>query len=403
MHNTIMAAPRLAYLFNKVIEKNASLEEKEELQALLLDTENEIAFKALVEDAFSKVREEVKMNDDSARQILEVIKSIEPEVEEGQAKVVSIKIRKRKWAAIAAAAIVVVAVSWFVKLQNPEEKKVLSFSENEKHNVAAPIRSQAVLTLSSGKTILLDSLAEGELIAEGGVMMAKSADGRIVYTGLDQKEAFNTIALPRGSRPLQLVLSDGTVTWLNAASTITYPTTFTGQERQVKIEGEVYFEVAHNKNKPFIVQTSISRVQVLGTHFNIKAYADEPSTDVTLIEGSVRVEKIGQENAAVLLQPGQQAVVAESIQLLKEADLEAAVAWKNGYFSLKGADLYSIMRQVARWYDVEVLYEGKFSDQKFVGVLSRDISLNDLLKSLEEYDIEGQLENRKLTLHMKNN
>ncbi|MGN6493201.1 MAG: FecR family protein [Agriterribacter sp.] len=400
MPSIIMADPRLSYLFNKVIEKTASSEEKEELQALLLDPENENAFKALVEEAFVQVRQEVKMNDNSAAEILEVIGSMDHAANE--AKVVAMKTRKRKWAAVAAAAIIIVAAAWFLKLQIPVEKKSFSYTDNEKHNVAAPARSQAVLTLSSGKTILLDSLAEGDVVTDGAVKMAKGGDGRIVYTGLDQKEAFNTIALPRGSRPLQLVLSDGTVTWLNAASAITYPTNFTGQERQVKIEGEAYFEVAHDKNKPFIVQTGVSRVQVLGTHFNVKAYADESSTDVTLIEGSVRVERAGQENAAVLLQPGQQALVGESIQLVKEADLKAAVAWKNGYFSLKGADLYSIMRQVARWYDVEVFYEGTFSDQKFVGALSRDISLNDLLKSLEEYGIEGRLENRQLTLHMKN-
>lgn len=400
MPTRIMADPRLSYLFDKVIEKRATSEEKEELQMLLLDPENEVTFKSLVEAAFSQVRQEVKMDENSAAQILEVIGNMEPKADEP--KIVSIKHNKRKWAMVAAAVIIFVAVSWFLKMQYPAEKDVPAFAAKEKQNIAAPIRSQAILTLSSGDMILLDSLAEGDVIADGGVKMAKGADGRIVYTGSDQKEAFNTVALPRGSRPLQLVLSDGTVAWLNAASSITYPTTFIGKERQVTIEGEAYFEVSRDERKPFTVQTGISRVTVLGTHFNIKAYADEPSTDVTLMEGSVRVERVGQEKAAVLLQPGQQALVAESIQLVKEADLKSAVAWKNGYFSLKGADLFSIMRQVSRWYDVEVVYEGKFSDQKFVGVLSRDISLNDVLKSLEEYDIKGRLENRQLKLYMNN-
>lgn len=399
MPSIIMADPRLSFLFNKVIEKSATSQEKEELQMLLLDPENEMAFKDLVEAAFSQVRQEVKMNEESVAEIKEVIGSIAPKT---GAEVFSVRSSKRRWAMLAAAVIVIVAVGWFLRLQYPGEENKISFAEKERQNIAAPIRSQAVLTLSSGKTILLDSLGEGDVIADGGVKMAKGADGRIVYMGGDQREVFNTIVLPRGSRPLQLVLSDGTVAWLNAASSITYPTVFIGKERQVSVEGEAYFEVAHDEKKPFVVQTGITRVQVLGTHFNIKAYADEPSTDVTLMEGSVRVEKAGQENAAVLLQPGQQAVVAESIQLVKEVDLKSTVAWKNGYFSLKGADLYSIMRQVARWYDVEVSYEGKFSDRKFVGALSRDISLNDVLKSLEEYDIKGRLENRQLKLYMNN-
>lgn len=393
-----MAALKLVDLFNKVLEKKASAEEKAALKILLLDPENEELFKALLDNALVTVKDEMQMEEAAASQILEVIRSLD---DRSAAKIVPVSGKRFGWAVAAAVAIIVIAAGWWLTFQDSAGKDTdpaIAFNEKD---IAAPVSSQAVLTLSSGEKILLDSVATGRVTADGGVHVTKGSDGRIVYSGNNQNIASNTISLPKGSRPLQLVLADGSRAWLNAASSITYPTSFTGPRRHVEVQGEAYFEVSHNKLQPFVVQCGITQVEVLGTHFNIKAYADEPSTDITLLEGSVKVIRKNEENAAVLLRPGQQAVVTDMIQLVNDADTESAIAWKNGYFSLKGADLHAIMRQISRWYDVEVIYEGKVSDRKFVGAISRDIRLSDLLQSLKEYGIEGRLEQQKLILQMK--
>ncbi|MFT3947613.1 MAG: FecR domain-containing protein [Agriterribacter sp.] len=394
-----MAESKLAYLFNKVLEKKASAEEKAALKTLLLDPENEEPFKALLDKALVLVKDEMQMEEAAASQILEVIRSLDNS--NTVAKVVPISGKRFGWAVAAAIAMIVIAAGWWLSSQHSAGKSADQTTAVRDNDIAAPVRSQAVLTLSSGEKILLDSVSAGKVTAEGGVEVTKASDGRIVYSGNNQNTVSNTISLPKGSRPLQLVLADGSRVWLNAASSITYPTSFTGQRRRVEIQGEAYFEVSHDKLKPFIVQCGITYVEVLGTHFNVKAYTDEPSTDITLLEGSVNVVRNNEENAAVLLHPGQQAVVTDMIQLVNNADTESAIAWKNGYFSLKGADLHAIMRQISRWYNVEVIYEGNVSDRKFVGVISRDIRLSDLLQSLKEYGIEGRLEQQKLILQMK--
>ncbi len=394
-----MAASHLAYLFKKVIAKKASAEEKSALQALLLDPENEDAFKALLDKAFIEAENDVKMDETSAAQILEIIRSLNKKT--SPAKVISLKHKRLRWVAAAAIAVIVTATGWWLASAYSIREQPNWAKATETRNITAPVNARATLTLSSGKKILLDNVGAGKLTAEEGVQIAKDAKGRIVYSGNNQIEVFNTLTLPRGSRPFQLVLADGSIAWLNAASSITYPTAFTGQNRRVEMEGEVYFEVAHDKLKPFIVQTGTTRVEVLGTHFNVKSFTDESSTDITLLEGSVRVERKDRENTEVLLQPGQQAIVSDGIRLVKDADIESAMAWKNGYFSLKGADLYSVMRQISRWYDIDVVYQGKITNRKFIGAISRDISLNDLLQSLKEYGIEGRLEQQKLLLQMK--
>lgn len=381
-----------------MLEKKASAEEKAALKTLLLDPENEVAFKALLDNALVSVKDEMQMEEAAASQILEVIRSLD---DSAAAKVVPISGKRSGWAVAAAVAMIVITAGWWLASRYSAGKEADPAIAAREKDIAAPVSSLAVLTLSSGEKILLDSVATGKVTADGGIQVTKGSDGRIVYSGNNQNIVSNTISLPKGSRPLQLVLADGSRVWLNAASSITYPTSFAGQPRHVEVQGEAYFEVSHDKLKPFVVQCGITHVEVLGTHFNVKAYTDEPSTDITLLEGSVKVVRKNEENAAVLLLPGQQAVVTDMIQLVNNADTESAIAWKNGYFSLKGADLHAIMRQISRWYNVEVIYEGKVSDRKFVGAISRDIRLSDLLQSLKEYGIEGRLEQQKLILQMK--
>ncbi|MEP7258201.1 MAG: FecR domain-containing protein [Flavitalea sp.] len=262
----------------------------------------------------------------------------------------------------------------------------------------APGYSGAILTLSNGEKLVLDSAQNGSLTTQGNTQVVKY-NGQLTYkneTSGETKILYNTMSTPRG-RQYQLVLSDGTQVWLNAGSSITYPTAFSGKERRVTMTGEAYFEVAKNAGMPFKVIAKNAEVSVLGTHFNINAYADEPIMQTTLIEGSVKVSK-GKESD--LLTPGQQAQLSEvgRIQIVREADVELALAWKNGFTSFKSADIKTIMRQVERWYDVSVNYEGSTPERTFTGDISRNANLSQLLRLLEVSKIHFNINGNKLTV-----
>jgi ferric-dicitrate binding protein FerR (iron transport regulator) len=199
---------------------------------------------------------------------------------------------------------------------------------------------------------------------------------------------------PKG-RQFSLVLSDGSKVWLNAASSITYPISFTGKERKVSVTGEAYFEIAHNAAIPFIVESGQNSVKVLGTHFNINAYDDESVVSVTLLEGSVDVRR---GTVSKVIKPGQQAQINddEQIKLANNIDVEHVVAWKNGRISFQGADIGTVMRQMSRWYDVEIEYNRKMNDL-FYADISRSTMLSDVLKALElTTDVHFKIEGRKV-------
>ncbi len=267
-----------------------------------------------------------------------------------------------------------------------------------------PGGNKAILTLADGKTIPLDQAAEENIAQQGNSRISKRAGGQLVYragvTGGNETVTYNTLATPRGGQ-YRLVLPDGSEVWLNALSSIKFPATFTGNERKVSITGEVYFEIAANERQPFQVSVANSntRIDVLGTHFNISAYADEPLIRTTLLQGKVKVSNEG----AVLLQPGQQAVLGSGagqhpVSLLKDADTEAAVAWMNGYFRFNQADIKTVMQQIARWYDVNVSYEGKIPERKFSGEISRASNLSEVLKGLSVSGINYRREGRNIII-----
>nr|WP_249207897.1 FecR domain-containing protein [Chitinophaga hostae] len=223
-------------------------------------------------------------------------------------------------------------------------------------------------------------------------------NGQVVYTNATaaQTDAYNVLTTPPGGQ-YQLVLPDGSKVWLNAASSLRFPAGFSGRERKVELKGEAYFEVAENVKMPFVVQTGDNTVQVLGTHFNLMAYQEEPSTNVTLLEGAVRVLH---KTDTALLKPGQQAILAANrrIETVKLADTEKIIAWKNGYFSLNGEGTAVVMRQLARWYNTEVEYAGKVPDLKFEGSIKRSYDLRDVLAILEESGIHFRVEGRKIVV-----
>lgn len=248
-----------------------------------------------------------------------------------------------------------------------------------------PGKNRATLTLDGEPAISLDEVKNGLLVQQGNITISKRADGHLVYRSIvNEKSAinpvFNKVVTPRGGQ-YQLVLADGTKVWLNAASSLRFPVAFSGKSRLVQLEGEAYFEVAKNSKMPFVVKTKQMNVDVLGTHFNVSAYADEDAVRTTLLEGSVRLTAAAKK---AMLKPGEQAVYSKDQNLqVMTANAEDAVAWKNGYFVFDNENIQSIMRKVSRWYDVSVVYKGNIDQKGFGGTVSRFNSVSSVLKSLE--------------------
>ena len=261
-------------------------------------------------------------------------------------------------------------------------------------NDVAPGGNRATLTLSDGTVVPLDSAASGAIARQGNTSVVKLGGGRISYNGRPgdaDGSLMNTLHTPRGGQ-YQLTLPDGTRVWLNAASSITYPVAFIGKDRTVQISGEAYLEVAANKDKPFIVKVEGgSAIEVLGTHFNVNSYSDENSVKTTLLEGSIKVT--AGPNAAVTLKPGQQAqLTMQHLSVDNSADTEKVLAWKNGLFDFDGASLQEVLRQLSRWYDVDVVYEKGVPNIQFEGEISRNIQLSDLLKVLARAEVKFRIE-----------
>ena len=269
-----------------------------------------------------------------------------------------------------------------------------------KPSVVTPGTDKAVLTLSNGSRILLDSAHQGSITGENGISITNLQGSNLAYG--EQKQGarpqavtYNTLTTPRGG-VYQLSLADGSRVWLNAASSITFPTTFIGAERRVTITGEAYFEVAAQAGKPFKVEANGSLTEVLGTSFNIMSYTDEDVLKTTLVNGSV---KVSSGTASVLLHPGQQAIRNQAGMIqVAPADMDEVLSWKNGLISFSGAPLPVVMRRIARWYDVELMYKGKMPEDNFNGIIDRKLPLKNVLKVMEIYGIKYKLDGNKLTL-----
>jgi transmembrane sensor len=307
-----------------------------------------------------------------------------------------------RWKVGVAAAIVLVAVSVWLVVSNGSKRPDTIPSQVAQKDINAPGVNRAMITLADGRRVFLDSVGSGELALQENIKLVKLSDGQIAYQSSNgeiiKELKYNTLSNPRGSKVIDIRLSDGSHVWLNSGSSITYPVAFVGGDRKVTIEGEAYFEVAHDKTKPFIVSRGDMTVQVLGTHFNVNAYNDEADIKVTLLEGSVRVVK---GNNAGMLKPGEQARINSDITVLKDVDVDGIMAWKEGIFLFDNTDLATIMRQISRWYDVTVVYEGKMPNTKFGGGVSKDQPLSKILETLERYGLHFELDRK--TLKVSNN
>jgi ferric-dicitrate binding protein FerR (iron transport regulator) len=310
-----------------------------------------------------------------------------------------------RWVKLTAAAAIFIALAagaYFYLA--PQPNYPVATSVKKVNDIGPPSGTKAVLTLADGSKIVLDSTGNGILAVQGNVKITKQGIGGISYMGTPAgKVSYNTLSVPRGSRPLNLTLSDGTRVWINVGSSLTYPTAFTGKERKVTMTGEAYFEVAHNSSMPFLVQHNDATVKVLGTHFNVNSYEDEFTERITLLEGSVRVS---QGTSSGLLKPGQQARINNDgnngIKIVNDVDVNEVMAWKDGKFMFdKNTDIYTIMRQVSRWYNVDVEYQGKIN-QRFWGSISKDVNVSQVLKILEAAGgIKFKVEENKIIVMSK--
>ncbi|OQP59917.1 hypothetical protein A3860_36000 [Niastella vici] len=305
------------------------------------------------------------------------------------------------WKTVAAAAAVAAVIgtgAWFLlKKDKPQQVAKVQPAERSTQSDIAPGGYKAQLVLSDGSTIELDS-AGNQQLAQQGNMQVMNTDGQLVYkkgATNESKTLYNTLKTARGQM-YPVKLSDGSAVWLNSSSSIRFPVAFNEQERRVEITGEAYFEIAHNDRQPFKVSVNGMTVQVVGTVFNINSYTDEGPIKTTLLRGAVKVK---QGNQQVMIKPGEQAEVGENnIKVNTGVNISKEVAWKNGLFFFKNENLKTIMRQISRWYDVDVVFEGNVSNEEYSGKIYRNANLTEVLKLLNVLDVNYKIEGKKLII-----
>ncbi len=305
--------------------------------------------------------------------------------------VVIISVR-RKWliGAAAAAAMLMIAGTYLWKQSGKEQPSPTA-------TITAPApANRATLTLGNGTVVDLSKHEDGAILHQGGSTVSKEESMLVYEAGKDGAQpVINKLNVPKGVQ-YRLVLPDGTKVWLNAASELQFPSAFTGSQRNVQLQGEGYFEVAANVQQPFTVQAAGTRVEVLGTQFNVKAYHDEPGVQTALLQGSVRIVSGHRINS--ILRPGEVATVTagNSLQIISDPDTDQITAWKEGVFAFRNADIAEILREIGRWYDVEIVYEGPVTHRRFTGKVSREYSLSETLSVLLASNLHFRQEGKKI-------
>lgn len=372
---------RLSYLYERFISDKITPDELREFwQRIKEDGQDDSFINAMM----NQYKEELPANLEEKKW-----KNAEEKIFDKKPRGILSSIRRAGWKAASIIILVGGLATYLLlhKTEKNEEHQVVQATTESKTDVEAPTTSYATITLANGEKIHLDSAGRGQLAMQDNVSIIKAADGSIRYGSEDGETAtalrYNTLTNPRGSRVVSMILSDGSKVWLNAESSITYPVAFTGNERKVTVKGEAYFEVAHNSAKKFIVESKDVQTTVYGTHFNVNAYDDEDRVKVTLLEGSVGVSN--KSGMSVMLKPGEQAeeTTNRNLQTNRNIYPDDIVAWKDERFSFRVANIKNIMKEVARWYNVEIQYTGDISDLNFGGSMSRQNNVSELLKRLE--------------------
>jgi len=385
-------------LFEKYIDNQCSEQEIKQLLDYFNNPDSETELRRLINESLSK---EIRISNESFEEISrEVYQDLLKKFNHQPAKVVPLI--SKTWFRAAAAVIIILLVGGaYFLLNNSGGKSLPDVSKAQNTDVKAPVSNLARITLADGRQVYLDSIGSGEVALQSNIKVVKLANGEIDYLSIDGKPLeniqYNTLHNPRGSLPITLKLSDGTKVWLNSESSLKYPVAFIGNKRLVEISGEAYFEVTRDEKKKFIVSVpGKSAVEVLGTHFNINSYADEATINTTLLEGSVRVYNANSLNALILA-PGQQAKVAMNGQVSIDynPDIEEVMAWKEGRFIFgESMDIPAAMRQIARWYDLNISIEGKI-DGHIGGSIQRNVNVSQVFKMIEKtgvlkFEIKGK-------------
>jgi ferric-dicitrate binding protein FerR (iron transport regulator) len=350
---------------------------------LLTDPELAPDVERLVSDCYDQLPVTFALPGENADNIFQLIINSNNAVVDTPRSPFRLRRMMARYAAAAAIILFVSAAGWLFLIRTPKRDPATTSQKTMATNDVAPGGNKAVLTLADGSNITLDSAGNGVLAQQGNAQVSKTNDGQLVYNITNEKPTevlYNTLNTPRGGQ-YQLVLPDGSKVWLNAASSIRYPATFSGSVRQVDITGEAYFEIVKDASKPFHVRTGTQDVEVLGTHFNVNAYGDEEAVRTTLLEGSVKVSK---DAASVIIKPGEQAVIASHspFTIDHSPDIDQVMAWKNGMFTFNGADIHTIMRQITRWYDVDVVFEGDIKGT-FHAEIGRNTNVSNVFRMLE--------------------
>lgn len=381
-------------LFDKYTKNECTPQETEQLIAVFQSGEHKDYLEELISAYLSNDVTEDRQNDSNIQEILNRVQS-----RINTSLALAPAITQPKWKIykplMLAASILIISTIAFL-LYNKQQPIPVNDTITEATKIL-PGSNKATLTLADGKTISLTDAQNGKLAEQTGIKITKASDGQLVYNSppsggeVADRGGFNAITTPKGGQ-YQVILPDGTKVWLNAASSLKYPLVFNGGERKVELTGEAYFEVTHNKAMPFSVKTATQTVEVLGTHFNVNAYTNENREVTTLAEGAVRVTV--KQLPGITLKPGQQAINALGDIAVKPADVETALAWKNGKIYFKDADIQTIMRQVARWYNINIEYQGNIPKRTFNGGVSRSSNLATLLSILEQNNIHFELKNQ---------
>ena len=366
----------------------ASREEVEEMLKFLKSAEGDAELKKMIVDAKHSCERELSIPQQHWDNMWQIIRPVTV----GYSKK---EFFSMQWARmVAIAALFLVGGGIYLFLVNRDKKKAIqtvTSSVNIHHKAdILPGRDKAMLRLTNGSALNLENLKVGVVIHQGNTKIIKLKSGVLAYNSENKNMGevlYNTLTTPAGGQ-YEVILPDGSKVWLNASSSLHYPIAFKGKERTVELEGEAYFEVTHaispstSKKMPFLVKTNDLNVEVLGTHFNVMAYANEKHIETTLLQGKVRVTRYG---LSKILSPGQEAIADNKSHDIKltSTNTQQTVAWKNGFFHFKETNIRELMRQVERWYNVEVEYRTDRDGQDFTGIVPRTKNVSVLLQTLE--------------------
>jgi transmembrane sensor len=392
----------IALLIHRFLKEELNDEERGELEHWKQQSEsNRRIFERLTDDNYllQAVSDGFKIDSDEvARHKMHTLIGADQQIIDKSEGIQTVNI-KPMWPRFAVAAAILCLIAFsavYIMRKTNQHKVVVAKQGNEKQDIRPGV-NKATLTLADGRSIVLDSLTTGQLVQQGGTNVLNK-DGQLVYskgTGTSKVEVlWNTLSTSKG-QTYPLLLGDGSKITLNSESSISYPVAFTGDLREVRITGEVFFEVAHDASKPFIVSAGNMVLQDLGTSFNVNAYSDEDAVKATLVEGSILVKKGIHKK---IIKPGQQAQVLPDDIKVTEVDVDKITAWKQGYFKFKEDKLSEAMKNIARWYNIDVVFEGDAKNVEISGDINRGSNLSEVLKILSLLKVDGRIEGRKLIL-----